>query len=236
MPALQDRPDTPYASRLVPGLGYRTGALHPRLGPTRSVVVHTTGAGILARFAREGAAKGDATPHDTAVRVYATIMPDSGHYVVGALGECTQVVPEYAVARHVGAAKSRAYYLPRERWLTPAVEWWPVRWPGLASPVELAGGMLWEGGSCNAGAVGIEVVPPLSGARDAWSAECWATLARLVADVCARRHVPLDREHVVTHSDAHPISRSAKGAPWDPPPSQWAWERMRAALASLAPP
>lgn len=224
-------PCSPVAASLVPGLGYRQGLLERRAQPPVGVVVHTTGAGILARFAREGHEKGDATSHDTAVRVYATIMPDSGHYVVGALGECTQVVPEYAVARHVGSAKSRAYYLPRERWLTPVMAWWHERWPDHHSPLELAGGLFWRGGSCNRSTIGIEVVPPLSGARDAWSAECWATLARLVSDVCARHGIPVDREHVVTHSDAHPLSRTARGSPWDPPPSQWTWARMAAALA-----
>lgn len=225
-------PESPVASRFVAGLGFRTKVLKTRPMLPLAVVVHTTGGGILSRFAREGARKGDASPFDTAVRVYTTIMPQSGHYVVGQLGQCAQVVPEMTIAQHVGSAKSRAYWLPRERWMTPELTWWRDRWPELDSPIDLADGQLWADGSCNRNAVGIEVVPPESGARDAWSPECWRTLAALVLDITARHHIPCDREHVLTHSDAHPISRSAKGAPWDVGPLAWSWDRMREAIAA----
>jgi hypothetical protein len=212
-----------------------------------AVVVHTTGGGILARFRREGRAKGDRTPHDTAVRVYRHIMPQSGHYVVGQRGECVQVVPEGLCAWHVGGAGSAPYW--REHWRTPATAWWVQRWPDLDSPRELAGGRLWDPyiigpsigarvkaplswgkGSANAWSVGIEVVPPESGAADEWSPECWATVRALVRDVCARNGIPCEREYVICHSDAHPLARSVKGQPWDLSPSQWTWERFEAGL------
>lgn len=224
--------DTPIASRFVAGLGYRRGLLAERELPPVGAVIHTTGSGPLARFIREGKRKGDATPFETAVRIYATIMNDSAAYVVGQRGECVQVVPESHVARHVGSAGAAVYARPRARWMTPAVAWWGERWPELASPHALAGGLLWRDGSCNRSTIGVEVVPPESGARGAWSPECWATLASLVLSICGRYEIPVDREHVVSHSDAHPISRSAKGAPWDPPPAQFTWDRMREAIAA----
>lgn len=226
-------PDSPVAGLFVAGLGYRQGLLDLRKHPPIAAVIHTTGGGVLTRFAREGARKGDATSFETAVRVYTQIMGASGHYVVGQLGQCTQVVPESFSAWHVGAAKSKPYALPQAEWMTHALAWWGERWPGLNSPRDLAGGLLWRDGSCNANVVGIEVVPPVSGARHLWSPECWVTLARLVRDIARRHVIAEDREHVISHSDAHPIARSAKGAPWDPPSTQFDWARMRKALDDL---
>ena len=228
---MQATTDSHVASRFVAALGYRRGLCAARPGPPVAVVVHTTGGGVVARYLREGARKGDATPFDTGVRIYTTIMEDSAHYVVGQAGECVQVVPESLAARHVGGSGSVVYARPQSQWMTSGLGWWGDRWPDLATPYELAGGQLWRGGSCNRSTVGVEVVPPLSGARGAWSPECWAALAALVSDVCARHGIPADREHIVTHSDAHPASRSAKGAPWDPGPGSWSWDRMAAALA-----
>ena len=51
-------PDTEHVDVFTPGLGYRQGKLVARGGPVRAVIVHTTGGGILARFRREGAARG----------------------------------------------------------------------------------------------------------------------------------------------------------------------------------
>ena len=228
---MTDKPNSPVAGSFIAGLGYRNGVLDKRKLTPVAVVVHTTGGGILARFDREGAKKGDASPLETAVRVYSKIMTSSGHYVIGQRGECVQMVPEMTVAQHVGSAKSRAYYLPREKWLSPELAWWAKRWPGMNSPLDLAGGNLWRNGSCNQSTIGIEVVPPLTGAREPWSVECWDTLARLALDICARHSIQADAEHVVTHSDAHPISRTAQGSAWDPSINQWGWELMRRALS-----
>ena len=219
-----------------PGLGYRTGKLSQRSAPVQGVIVHTTGGGILSRFAREGAAKGDASPFDTAVRVYTRIMSASGHYVIGQGGEVTQVVPEDVVAHHVGSAKSRPY-LTGDTWhaarLADRYAWWHERWPGLASPRDLAGGHMWDGGSCNGVTLGIEVVPPLEGAGKPWSRACWASLAEVIADATHRHSVPLERDRIVTHSDAHPLSRTTpRGQPWDTVPAQWSWERFLDALHS----
>jgi hypothetical protein len=229
---------------LTPGLGYSRGLLAERGRPATAIVIHTTGGGILARFRREGAAKGDKTPHDTAVRVYQRIMPDSGHYVIGQSGEVTQVVPETHVARHVGGAKS-APYLTGGPWHgtkdAKRFAWWHARWAGLASPRDLAGGLLWAPGprgnhrpdapSCNAGSIGLEVVPPLMSATAPWSDECWAAIAMVVEGVSGRHGIPLDRDCVVTHSDAHPISRTTPhGVPWDTHPDQWSWERFCAEM------
>lgn len=240
-------PDTEHVDVFTPGLGYRQGKLVARGGPVRAVIVHTTGGGILARFRREGAAKGDADPFDTAVRVYTKIMVDSGHYVVGQrLGQIAQVVPESHVARHVGSAGS-VPYLRTSPWY-PGREaaryaWWHDRWQGYDSPRDLAGGHLWDVGqavpgriakaSCNAQTIALEVVPPLEGATREWSPECWQNIANLIPDITDRHGLPLARSYVVTHSDAHPLSRTTpKGEPWDTAPSQWTWERFSAAVSA----
>jgi len=226
--------DSPIATRFVAGLGFRRGLCDERPMPPAATVFHTTGSGPISRFIREGKRKGDDSPFETAVRIYATIMQDSAHYVVGQLGQCVQVVPEALSARHVGGSGNAVYARPRARWMTAGLRWWGERWPELESPHALAGGLLWRDGSCNRSSIGVEVVPPLAGARGPWSPECWATLARLTLDIADRHGIPVDREHVVTHSDAHPASRSARGAPWDPGPAAWSWERMRSAIASGA--
>jgi hypothetical protein len=243
-------PDSHVAKVFRPGLGWAQGKLLPRVGAPVATVVHTTGGGIIARFEREGRAKGDRTPHDTAVRVYGTIMPESGHYVIGQRGECTQLVPEDSCAWHVGGRGSDAYW--RDNWQTKTTAWWAARWPDLDSPRELAGGRLWSPyivpptlaqrirrplswgrGSANAGTYGLEIVPPVDSPTGPWSPDCWRTLARLVLDIHARRSMPLTREHVISHSDAHPIARSTARGPWDPSPSQWSWVHLEHWLSQV---
>jgi carbamoyl-phosphate synthase small subunit len=46
-------------------------------------------------------------------------------------------------------------------------------------------------------------------------------LTALIRDIGARHAIPVDRFHIVTHSDASPLSRSTNGAPWDPSNGQW---------------
>ena len=246
-------PDSPLASIVVPGLGYRRSRLLPRAGAPVAIVVHTTGGGITARYRREGARRGDATPHRTALRVYGSIMEAAAHYVVGQGGEIGQVVPEGLCAWHVGGAKSAPYHRLGTSWMPRSTRarfaWWQERWEGLDGPRDLAGGQLWAPyvvgpslaqrvrhplswgkGSVNAWSVGIEVVPPEDDPRGEWSPECWAALAALIRDIALRQGVPLRREPVITHSDAHPLSRTTpRGEPWDTVEAQWSWERFEAA-------
>jgi len=220
------------------------------VGQAEAIVIHTTGGGITARYRREGAREGDATPLQTAMRVYATIMEASPHYVVGQCGSVGQVAPEDLCAWHVGGAGSAPYHRLGTSWIPSwqraRYEWWQRRWEGVDGPAELAGGRLWAPyvvpptlgqrirhplswgrGSANARSIGIEVVPPLAAARGPWSAECWRSVATLVCDISMRRSITLERTRVITHSDAHPLSRTTpRGEPWDTVEEQWSWERF----------
>lgn len=250
-PAPTFAPDSPLVTVVRPGLGYLRGNLLPRVGAPVCTVIHTTGGGILTRFEREGRKKGDADAFATAVRTYATVMPASGHYVVGqGADQIAQVVPEALCAWHVGGAGSAPYQRLGTSWMPRSgrqrYAWWQEKWAGLDGPGDLAGGALWEPyvigpslaqrlrhplswgkGSVNAWAVGIEVVPPEGDPRGEWSPECWRSLARLVPDIHERNTIPLKRDHAISHSDAHPLSRTTpRGEPWDTVAEQWSWERF----------
>ncbi len=234
-----DKPDSPAASEYRVGRAVSGGEARLRKHKPAAVVVHTTGAGPAKRMRSDDFKTWRArwpeyakTTFDATLWVYTIASPDSGHYVVGQDGRCTQVVPERLVARHVGSSESKGY--ADGRWMRPDYAWWAERWPGFVSPVELAGGKLWLGGSCNENTIGIEVAPDADDPRAPWSNACWATLVTLVSDICLRHEISCDRTHVVSHSDAHPIARTAKGKGWDPPESQWSWaEFARSAGAPL---
>lgn len=249
-------PDSPLVDVVVPGLAFKRNVLLPRVGPAVAVVTHTTGGGINARYKREGARKGDASPFETALRVYGTMMEPSPHYVVGQCGSIGQVVPEELCAWHVGGARSAPYH--RAAWVPwrarKRFAWWQERWPGLDGPRDLAGGQLWAPyvigpslsqrlrhplswgkGSVNAWSYALEVVPPLDDPGGPWSPECWRSVAALHLDIGRRREVPLERDCRITHSDAHPLSRTTpRGEPWDTVPEQWSWERCEAEVARAA--
>lgn len=215
--------DSLIATAFVESLGSSSKKYKQR-GAVSAVVVHTTGNGPLKRWRDERNIPGKTqpTPFLTAVhRTYGQINVNGPHYVVGQKGECMQVCSEKLGAFHVGSQGGATY--ERVDWLEVKYEWWAERWPGLDSPRDLAGGRLWDNGSCNANTIGIEVVPPLDDAAGGWSQDCWATLRALVVDITTRHGIPLQREYVVTHSDAHPMARTTdKGDPWDPGMRQWA--------------
>jgi hypothetical protein len=225
--------------RYTPSLAMQRGLLEERARKPVAVVVHTTGHGPVTRatalrFAwwrkRHEIGKGDAFA--CAEFIYTRIMKASPHYIVGQRGEVLQLVPLDYVAWHVGGKGSEAY--KRTDWNAPAawrkgskdVGWWRERWPKLKSPYGLAGGALWGGGSCNAGSYGIDVIPPIDDVRGPWTPACVAALCELVSSLCEQSGIPFTREHIITHSDAHPLPRSAKGQPWDPGPRQWQPERL----------
>ena len=148
---------------------------------------------------------------------------------MGQGGELAQCVPEDVPAWHVGGKGGKAYHRARW-WEKKAVAWWRERWPQFTTPGQLGGGKLWMPGasgrpSCNMNTLGVEVVPP-EDPRAPWSPECWQTLGLLHWDISKRRELELALETVISHSDAHPFSRSARGAPWDPAPHQWTFEQF----------
>jgi hypothetical protein len=238
------RPDSHIATEYRPGLGVKHNDVKPRPREPIAIVIHDTGPGPAIRVNPEldRAGKFDRwreqwpsrrTPFEAASWVYELAMHASGHYLVGQGGECVQIIPEGLVAQHVGGAGSNVYLLPAFGWARAEHRWWRERWPGLSSPRALAGGRLWAGGSCNTGAIGIEVAPDRDRPEGPWSDAAWSTLGRLVGDICMRRGIPCTREYVLTHSDAAPRSRTVRGQASDPAPNQWSWERF--AEASGAP-
>ncbi len=249
--------DTPLATP-HPSLGYRKRKFEPRLRPPSAIIVHTTGAGPANRLTSAVPAivqwrKRNGFPSNTfesAIRIYQSVSEACGHYVVGQeIGQIAQLAPEAQCAWHVGGAGGRAYAKHVDVWNTTDTGWWEDRWPALGSPRELASGRLWEpyghrvglrvawaqwrgGGSVNANTIAIEVACPLDDPRDSWTDAAWSNLVELVIDIAGRHEIPLTREHVLTHSDAHPLARSEKNKPWDPNTRQWSWPRF-AAIAGI---
>jgi len=243
-------PEHAGADLVLGSRGYRRGLYAPRGTAPAGIVIHTTGAGPTRRFEdeRERRRHGYRSPFDAALRIYAELMNAGPHYLVGQQGQVAQLAPESLCAWHVGGRKAQRYH--RERWQTPHTRWWERRWD-LRSPRDLAGGRLWAPyvappslrvrwaawmarGSCNANTLGIEVVPSDEFASGPWSAACWDALTGLIFDLASRHAIPLEREHVLTHSDAHPLARSAHNAPWDTSAEQFVWDRFvgHAALRS----
>lgn len=191
----------------------RRGHLSKR-GQPRGIIIHTSGSGVWTRRCP--------LPFDRARVLYEGSMKYSPHYLVcGETGRTVQINDLSLRALHVGSKGSWKY---RVSWWQgrKRLHWWNRRFPQLTSPRGLFGGALWQSGSANELGVGIEVSPPLSGPRDKWTDACWEALKDLVGYLTVLLGIPKDRYHVITHSDAHPLSRITKsGAPWDPSPRQW---------------
>jgi hypothetical protein len=249
---------SPLAKRPAPlGLGYRRGKLREMHYAPAAIVVHTTGAGPIRRAnedrfeawrAKHDIPKGDSLR--CAVVTYSHVMDASGHYVIGPDGTIVQVVPESHAAWHVGGSGSRPYFNAPETCLqAERYRWWRERWPGLKTPRELAGGNLWREpytvpglvhriksgfpiGTCNENTLAVEMVGP-----GPWSAEAWHALASLCIDISQRRGLALKRGTVISHSDAHPLSRTTPaGKAWDPAPFAWSWERLEPLLVEVRTP
>ena len=254
-------PDSELVRVVRPSRGFRRGKYVQRdRSRIVAIVNHTTGMGPVRRFLDEKQRRrhGWRDPFEAALWIYENVMDAGPHYVVGQEeGQIAQVCPEDRAAWHVGGKGGRAYR--REGWMDARTEWWHDLFPGMGSPRELAGGRLWlpydpapslleklrrsrwtawrEAGSVNANTDGIEVVPPEDGGP--WSDACWRNLVELHHDLADRHVIPLDSHHVVSHSIAHPLSRStADGRPWDPPSTQWTWVRFaqRAGQSVWCPP
>jgi N-acetyl-anhydromuramyl-L-alanine amidase AmpD len=221
--------DSDVADRVEPSLGFRRKKYDERPGDVVAIVVHTTGGGPVKRFKNAAERKKFKykTPFDAALRIYRELMFEGPHYLVGqGDGEIAQLAPETLSAWHVGQAGGHLYDL--DQWSTPDVRWWKDRWGTLESPRGLANGRLWSHDSVNANTIGIEVVPHEARPLGSWGDAAWANLVTLVQDVADRHGVPIDRAHIITHSDAHPLRRSASNKPWDPRPAQWTWDEFRA--------
>lgn len=240
-----------------PNRGFKRGKYATRkLSQCRAIVVHTTGAGLIRRYRRESAwpearvqetygrtipqfqtrsgSIPKPTPLDTALRVYSQLMDAGPHFVVDQAGNIRQTCPLYYAAWHVGSNQSYAYWAKNTIRRDRKYDWWRERYSSLESPAELAGGYLWLGGQANPNTVGIEVVPPVDDPRGIgpWSTPCWIALTQLFRKLHSALSIPLDRYHIFGHADAHPHSRTAKGLPWDPSPSQFNPQALERWLAA----
>lgn len=197
--------------------GYRKGVWRKRKEEAVATVWHTTGAGVIRRYRSNPSRYG--SPFGAALWVFRN-MKAGPHIVIGqGAGEVTQVAPLDVIAWHVGKANSRPYRILDGQPHSVKFAWWHDRWNphGIFSPRDLAGGLLWHGHQCNPNTYGIEVVPPEEDPAGPWSAECWANVRAVAHELL----IPLDPIHQVGHSDAHPISRTARGMGWDPSPKAW---------------
>lgn len=222
----------------IPCLGYRTKAFKPRSIRIEGVITHSTGAGIISRFKREGKKKRDRTPFDTAVRVYRAIMKSAPHYVVGQdLGQVVQVTPDDYVAQHVSSMPSnKMYQYKPEVWArNPRAVEWLARWRprDIETPLHLFYGDAWFDSSSgregtNGQTIGIEVVPRMddpTGRRYLWTDDCWANLSSLYHLLADRHDLDLSPYVFVAHCDIHPLSRTtASGRLYDTTPLQFSPE------------
>lgn len=232
--------------------GYKRGKYKNRSRDVVGIVIHTTGWGSWKRWKRDNpnapeltdytgmdldqfnwaewkSRRGDEShPFDTCLRIYGSLMDAGPHFVVcGETGRVAITCPPEKVAWHVGSRKSWKYKF--KGWKRNC-GWWQERWPELEGPQDLLGGLLWRHGRCNDLTIGIEVSPPRRGAQAAWSEACWESLRTLVAEIASDSdHITLDEYHIITHSDAHPVSRTGRnpslrrtGRPTDPGQYQWA--------------
>jgi hypothetical protein len=220
---------------IAPSRGFRRGKflIYGTRKSYSAIIVHTTGVGVLKK-----AKRWKIPPIAAAARIYGTQMDASGHYVIcGNTGELIQTCSEAQAAWHVGSRGSKPYSKPnwaRSTWAKKVrkknVEWWSQRFPMYQSPFELAGGKLWtpRGNkmTCNANALGIEMVPNFEDPQGPWTNNAWDKLIQLVFDVSDRRSIPIGSDFILSHSEAHPLSRTRNNLPWDPSGSQYDYARF----------
>ena len=172
-----------------------------RTAPPVAVVLHSTGDTDLAavlRYYRRGG-----------------VGP---HYLIDADGALYQFVAESQVAWHAGIRAEQAgrYRRGPHAWERADYPLWSHRWPGLGSPLELV-----TGDSPNQRSVGIECLALHHPTTAIFSDAQYDSMSALVAQVCKRWSIPLDREHVLTHSDVNPLARGDRD-----PGSALDWSRL----------
>lgn len=233
--------------------GRTSGKWKKRKAPIKGMIAHTTGAGLYNRWKRDnpeqptsiidyteqGAAKWgflawrkrkgkEATPFDTALRVYGSLMNAGPHFVVcGETGRVAQLCELDRAAWHVGSRYSGKYKW--NRWKKKCA-WWQDRWPEYDSPREMMDGLLWTHYGCNDLTVGIEVAPPPKGAQKPWSAACMRSLQDIYRHVCFYASEEVD---VLSHADVHPYSRTSNNKPTDPARTQWTRKVANAIKSNL---
>lgn len=202
-----------------------------RRGAAAFAVVHGTGETDLDAIARYY------VHHDDGV---------APHYVIDYDGTYHQFVDEADVAHHVGYGDARPelYRAGWEVWSRriKARPWkvdgaysgyatWRERWPGAASPCDLAPGPLLN---VNARSIGIELRSPHHRQAKIYYPTQYAALAVLLRNLAAVHGFALTRATILGHYDCDPIGRATTRGDYDPG-ALFDWPWLMAAVTTPAP-
>lgn len=195
--------------------------LPQRTQPIAAVVVHTTGDTDIEKILRFYQADDGLQPH----------------YVIDVAGTVRRCAWEHQVAYHckIDPAEARLYQLGYQEWSTwvwrderpvhvgnefTGYRFWHAQWSGLQSPLELV-----TGAHPNSSSIGIELQQPAKPGADIFTDAQYAALAALLLDIHEREGVPLDRRHLLGHSDCSPMRRCNSTGSWDPG-QRFSWNRV----------
>lgn len=216
----------------------------PDLAPDRrrsiedinTCVLHTTGYGKFLERADRKYAGDEQRVGYLFARFQANNLEYKPHFLVDRAGAVYQLVPLGYRAHHTGSGNRGAYR--REGWAEVDrkgvnVSWWPKRFEGLASPLDLPA---WEpietaSGrkvySINSRSWAVDLLAPKPG--EAYTEAQVKALAELVAYGSVNLRHPADALHVLDHSSVNPLDRSNAKGPWDFD-ARFDWETFRKAL------
>ncbi len=194
----------------------RTEHDHPhRTRPAACFVLHSTGS----------------LDEEATIRYYRTSSDGvTPHYLILPVGEVRQFVDLDRIAYHVGLPQIRvdAYRAGTATWIRrmkdgrilsqpyPGYSNWISRWPGSASPLDLA-----TGEHPNGASVGIEMLSERGQCTDAQ----YSALGELLRGVGSELGFTLDRTTILGHYDADPIARASEHGGTDPGP-RFDWDRV----------
>lgn len=203
------------------------------------VIVHTTGSGVYSLAARSGK-----NAFDAAVSYYRGPTAYTSHFVAGLeAGQFTQIVSLEEIAFHAGVGTEGALLYNSGTWrltnytmggnkviLTPEqsekyYSVWDKTWKpyGITNPLKLTNK------DPNGTSVGFDLLAyPYGGTYSDWQYACLAKTCIYLKD---HYGMPLDRRHILTHSDTHPIQRSNSSGGWDPG-AQFSYDKLFSVLAT----
>ncbi len=195
-------------------------------GP-RAVIIHGTGESDLTKV----------------LKYYTDENGYQPHYVIGLNGVIYQTALEYQLAYHcaIMPAERILYRAGYQHWSThvwhavqrvaidkgeeqPRYRSWRDFWrhgKGLESPLDLI-----TGSSPNAVSIGIELQSPIKRWPEIYSLAQYQALAELVHDIGYRYRIPLNREHLLGHSDCSPMRRSSEREGLYDPGERFSWNRL----------
>lgn len=114
-------------------------------------------------------------------------------------------------------------------WSKGRYKWWRKKWyvlHGYESPMEWFPEL-----DVNRHTIGFELLAVPGNEQysqeQLYGGEKGMGLVRAVQEVAKRFEIPIDRDHILTHSDVCPLSRTTRsGRPWDPPPEKYSFEKV----------